>query len=161
MRVGLDETASAIEYLAVVNIKRVDEKAKIPTRGSAYAAGYDMYANLDVDELAIAPHTTVKVGTGVCMAIPRGYYGALYARSGIAAKRGLRPSNCVGVVDADYTGEIIVALHNDTDEYQEITDGERIAQIVIAPFLPVEFNEVDELDKTGRGDGGFGSTGEK
>ena len=97
MKVGLDGTS---EYMAIVDIKRVDEKAKIPTRGSDGAAGYDMYANIDVDELAIAPHTTVKIGTGICMSIPSGYYGAIYARSGIALKKGLRPSNPVGIIDA-------------------------------------------------------------
>jgi dUTP pyrophosphatase len=158
MKVGLDGTS---EYMAIVDIKRVDEKAKIPTRGSDGAAGYDMYANIGVDELAIAPHTTVKIGTGICMSIPSGYYGAIYARSGIALKKGLRPANAVGVCDSDFTGEITVALHNDTDEYQTIQDGERIAQIVITPFLPVEFNEVEELRETKRGGGGFGSTGEK
>lgn len=149
------------EYTAIVNVKKVDDNAMMPKRGSTYAAGYDLYAHLDMDELAITPHTTVKVGTGIAMEIPIGYFGAIYARSGLATKKGLRPANAVGIVDADFRGELFVALHNDTDEYQTISDGERIAQIVITPFLPVQFNEVDELNTTERGEGGFGSTGEK
>lgn len=148
-------------YTAVIDIKKIDDNAKIPTRGSADAAGYDLYACLDFDELTIKPHSTVKIGTGIAMSIPRGYFGAICARSGLATKKGLRPSNCLGVCDSDYTGEIIVALHNDTDEYQSVENGERIAQLIIMPFLPVEFNEVDKLDETERGDGGFGSTGTK
>lgn len=93
------------------------------------------------------------------MEIPEGYFGAIFARSGLATKRGLRPANCVGVVDSDYRGEIIVALHNDTAFPQEISEGERIAQIVIIPYLPVDFTEVDNLSSTVRGEGGFGSTG--
>ncbi len=100
MKVMLDNGGNEFEYSAIVKVKRVDDKAKIPTRGSAFAAGYDMYANLDVDELAIAPHTTVKIGTGVAMEIPVGYFGAIYARSGLATKKGLRPANAVGIVDA-------------------------------------------------------------
>ena len=93
------------------------------------------------------------------MEIPEGYFGAIFARSGLATKQGLRPANCVGVVDADYRGEVIVALHNDTAEAREIAAGERIAQIVIMPYLSVEFTEVDNLSSTARGEGGFGSTG--
>lgn len=150
-----------LEYTAIVNIKKLDENAVVPKRGSDYAAGYDLFAHIDMDELAITPHTTVKVGTGVAMEIPEGYFGAIYARSGLATKKGIRPANAVGIVDSDYRGELFVALHNDTDEYQTISNGERIAQIVITPFLPVQFNEVDELSTTERGAGGFGSTGEK
>ena len=149
------------EYKAIVNIKRIDKNAVIPKRGSKYAAGYDLYAHTDSEELAIEPHSTVMVGTGVCMSIPVGYFGAICARSGIAAKRGLRPANCLGVLDSDYNAEVFVALHNDTDEYQTIANGERIAQLVVMPFLPIEFNEVEELEETERGAGGFGSTGEK
>lgn len=93
------------------------------------------------------------------MEIPEGYFGAIFARSGLATKRGLRPANCVGVVDSDYRGEIIIALHNDSDFPQEVSEGERIAQIVIIPYLPVDFTEVDNLSSTARGEGGFGSTG--
>jgi len=101
----------------------------------------------------------LKIGTGIAMEIPEGYFGAIFARSGLATKRGLRPANCVGVVDSDYRGEIIVALHNDTEFPQEVSEGERIAQIVIIPYLPVDFTEVDNLSSTVRGEGGFGSTG--
>lgn len=145
-----------------INIKKLSETATIPTRGSRYAAGYDLYADLGQQQgIVIQPHSTHKIGTGLALEIPSGYFGAIFARSGIAAKRGLRPANCVGVVDADYRGEIIVALHNDTDEDQEVANGERIAQLVILPYLPFEFTEVDELKDTERGSGGFGSTGEK
>lgn len=157
MKVHLDSMGG--EDIAIVDIKKIDEDAKIPTRGSADAAGYDLYAHLEFEELAIKPHTTMKIGTGVAMSIPKGYFGAVCARSGLATKKGLRPANCLGVVDGDFRSEIIVALHNDSDEYQTVTNGERIAQLVIMSFLPVEFNEVDELDETERGGGGFGSTG--
>lgn len=159
MRVGIDNIDGG--YTAIIDIKLLDENAKTPTRGSAEAAGYDLYAHIGMEELAIQPHTTVKVGTGVAVSIPSGYFGAICARSGLAAKKGLRPANCLGVVDADYTGEIMVALHNDTDEYQTIENGERIAQLVVIPFLPIEFNVVSELAETERGSGGFGSTGSK
>lgn len=141
-----------------IDIKLLNDYAKMPSRGSAYAAGYDLYAATGYD-IEIAPHKTVKIDTGIAVAIPEGYFGAIYARSGLATKQGLRPGNCVGVVDADYRGGIIVALHNDTNEYQYIHAGDRIAQLVIQPFLSVEFNEVRELDTTERGEGGFGSTG--
>jgi dUTP pyrophosphatase len=142
----------------LIKIKKIKNKAIIPTRGSQQAAGYDLYACSDED-ITIAPHCTVKVGTGVSMAIPEGYFGAVYARSGLSAKQGLRPANCVGVVDSDYRGEIIVALHNDTDAETTIDKNERIAQIVVTPYLSVEFEETKELDDTERGSGGFGSTG--
>lgn len=101
----------------------------------------------------------MKIGTGIAVEIPEGYFGAIFARSGLATKRGLRPANCVGVVDADYRGELIVALHNDTDFAQEVAEGERIAQLAIIPHLSVRFVEVDDLSSTERGEGGFGSTG--
>ena len=101
----------------------------------------------------------MKIGTGIAVEIPEGYFGAIFARSGLATKRGLRPANCVGVVDADYRGELIVALHNDTDLVQEVAEGERVAQLAIIPYLPVNFVEVDDLSSTDRGEGGFGSTG--
>lgn len=148
-----------------INIKRINPKAIIPTSGSEYSAGYDLYACIgegdgEYGEI-FQPHETIMIGTGITMEIPNGYFGAIYARSGIANKRGLRPSCCVGVVDCDFRGEIKVSLHNDTNEVQYIEDGERIAQIVIQPYLGVEFNEVDELSDTKRGDGGFGSSGVK
>lgn len=142
----------------VVNIKKLTETAKAPTRGSDQAAGYDLYADSD-RAITIQPHETVMVNTDLSMAIPNGYFGAIFARSGLAAKRQLRPGNCVGVIDSDYRGPIIVALHNDSDEARVIDPYERIAQIVIMPYLSVEFVEADNLDDTVRGSGGFGSTG--
>ena len=141
-----------------IQIKKLKENALIPTRGSAYAAGYDLYACIDAP-LTIDAGMTVKVGTGLSIAVPEGYFGAVFARSGLAAKEGLRPANCVGVCDADYRGEYIVALHNDSALARTVTPGERIAQLVIMPFLSVEFEEVDALTETERGAGGFGSTG--
>ena len=142
-----------------INIKRIRDDAIVPTRGSVSAAGYDMYA-CGIDEpIDIAPGSCAKIKTGVIMEIPEGYFGAIYARSGMATKQGLRPANCVGVVDSDYRGEIMVFLHNDSSFVRTIENGERIAQIVITPYLNVEFNEVDVLSDTARGEGGFGSTG--
>lgn len=144
-----------------IQITKLSENAKIPTRGSEKAAGYDLYACLDTDKIEIAPHTTAKIGTGLAVAVPDGYFGAVFARSGLAAKEGLRPANCVGVCDSDYRGEYIVALHNDSDTVRTVQNGDRIAQLVVMPFLAVEFQEVDSLDETERGAGGFGSTGKK
>lgn len=141
-----------------IDIKKLKPNATIPTRGSEYAAGYDLYACID-EPIVIAPHTTEKIGTGLAVAVPTGYFGAIFARSGLATKSGLRPANCVGVADSDYRGEYIVAMHNDTDEPKTIAPNERIAQLVIMPFLTCEFDEVTELDETARGTGGFGSTG--
>lgn len=143
-----------------VNIKKLSETAMMPTRGSLAAAGYDLYADVKED-VKIAPHTTAKIGTGLAMEIPDDYFGGIYARSGIATKEGLRPANCVGIVDSDYRGEIIVALHNDSDTGRVVTKGERIAQIIIQPYLSVEFEETDELTESERGAGGFGSTGKQ
>lgn len=143
-----------------VRFKRLNDLAKIPTRGSQFSAGYDLYAATDKD-IQIPPHSTVKIGTGLAMELPVGWFGAIFARSGIATKRGLRPANCVGVCDADYRNEYIVALHNDSNETMTIQAGERIAQLVILPCQDIDFKEVDELHDTDRGMGGFGSTGEK
>lgn len=142
-----------------INIKKLNEDAVIPTRGSEYAAGYDLYASIDEGCcIGIPPKQMCLIGTGIAMEIPNGYGGFIYARSGLASKRGLRPANCVGVVDPDYRGEIKVALYNDSDEEQAIFANDRIAQIVFGPYLPAKFNVVDELDETVRGIGGFGST---
>ena len=141
-----------------INIKKLNENAIIPTRGSSQAAGYDLYACTSTP-IVIAPHQTVKIGTGLAFELPDGYFGAIFARSGLATKNGLRPSNGVGVCDSDYRAEYIVALHNDTNEPQIINPMERIAQLVVMSYLPIEFNEVDELSETERGAGGFGSTG--
>lgn len=141
-----------------IKIKKLNENAIIPTRGSKYAAGYDLYACID-KSIDVAPHTTAKISTGLAIQPPRNCFGAIFARSGLATKEGLRPANCTGVCDEDYTGEYIVALHNDSDEWRTIEPDERIAQLVIMPYIPVSFTEVDSLDETERGSGGFGSTG--
>lgn len=143
-----------------IKVKKLRVDAKLPTKGSVKAAGYDLYAcGDDYNEATIYPHETFKVGTGLAMAIPDGYFGAIFARSGLATKQGLRPANCVGVVDSDYRGEVIVALHNDSNDAQTYHNGDRIAQLVIMPYLSADFDEVDELDNTERGNGGFGHTG--
>lgn len=139
-----------------IKIKKLYEDSEIPTRGSEYAAGYDLYAH---EGATIKPHETAKIGTGVAIQPPKDTFGAVFARSGLAAKQGLRPANCVGVCDYDYTGEYIVALHNDSNEERVIEKGERIGQVVFIPYVNVTFKEVEELDATERGDGGFGSTG--
>ena len=141
-----------------VNIKRLNKSAIIPTRGSNQAAGYDLYACVDTP-VNIPAHCTEKISTGLAIEIPDGYFGGIFARSGLATKHGLRPSNCCGVVDSDYRGNVIVALHNDTNEEKLIMPGERIAQLVVLPYLPIIFEEFEELTDTERGDGGFGSTG--
>lgn len=141
-----------------IKIKKLNNNAIIPTHGSEYAAGYDLYACID-KPITIPAHKTVKIGTGVAMELPHGYFGAIFARSGLATKEGLRPANCTGVSDADYRGEYIVALHNDTNESKIIMPKERIAQLVIIPHLTAEFKEVNKLTETDRGVGGFGSTG--
>ena len=141
-----------------IKIKKLTDTAKTPTKGSTGAAGYDIYA--DIDENIIIPfHNVEKINTGIALEIPNGYFGAIFARSGLATKQGLRPANAVGVIDSDYRGEIIVALHNDTNEPREIVPQERIAQLIVLPCQEVTFEEVDELQDTDRGEGGFGSTG--
>lgn len=141
-----------------IKVKRVSEYAKLPTRGSEKAAGYDLYAALE-REVEIAPHETVKIDTGLQFELPDGYFAAIFARSGIAAKEGLRPANCTGVCDSDYRGNYIVALHNDSELKRTVSPGERIAQMIVMPYLAVEFDETDDLSATERGAGGFGSTG--
>lgn len=137
-------------------IVKLKDNAHIPTKGSDKAAGYDLYA---CDGTYICPGQTKLIPTGLSIQPPEGYCAKIYARSGLASKRGLRPANCVGICDEDYTGEYMVALHNDSNEIQTITDGERIAQLVFEPYYSVDFVTVDVLDKTERGAGGFGSTG--
>lgn len=141
-----------------VNIKKLTETARMPEQGSAYAAGYDLFADVQ-ENVQIEAHRTAMIPTGLAMEIPEGYFGGIFARSGLAAKESLRPANCVGVVDADYRGEVKVALHNDSDEVRVITPGQKIAQLVVVPFLSVEFEQVETLSDTVRGVGGFGSTG--
>ncbi|MCI6156082.1 MAG: dUTP diphosphatase [Erysipelotrichaceae bacterium] len=144
----------------LVRFKKINPNASIPTYGSSYAAGCDLSACID-QAISIPPHTTIKVPTGLAIELPENTVGLIYARSGMATKRHLAPANKVGVIDADYRGEIIVALHNHSEEAQTIEVGERVAQLVVAPFYHVEFEEVDELSETVRGEGGFGSTGTK
>lgn len=141
-----------------IDIKLLNDFAKIPTRGSEDAAGWDLYAATEKD-IDIAPHSTVKINTGIAIEIPKGCFGGIYARSGLATKQGLRPANCTGVIDADYRGEVIVALHNDTNEMQTIESGDRIAQLIVQPFMEINFREVDDLTDTERNNNGFGSTG--
>ena len=143
-----------------MNIKKLNENAVIPTYGSEYAAGADLYACID-EAVTIEPGETAFIGTGIAMEIPMGYAGFIYARSGLSCKKGLAPANKVGVVDADYRGEITVALYNHASEKRVVEPQERIAQMVIAPFLKDDFEEVNELSDTVRGIGGFGSTGSK
>ena len=143
-----------------INVKKVRESAKLPTYGSQYAAGADLYACTE-GEIEIAPHSTAMIPTGIALELPVGYAGFIYARSGLASKRGLAPANKVGVVDCDYRGEVIVALHNHGESAQKIAAGERVAQLVVAPYITAHFEEVDELSSTERGAGGFGSTGTK
>ncbi len=143
-----------------VNITKLNEKAFIPTYGSEYAAGADLYACVD-GEIEILPHETVVVPTGIALELPVGYAGLIYARSGLATKKGLAPANKVGVVDCDYRGEVKVALHNHSGQAQRVDAGERIAQLVITPYITAQFVECDELSETVRGCGGFGSTGRK
>lgn len=143
-----------------VNIKKLNKDAIIPTYGTPYAAGADLYACIE-EAVTIAPGETYFVKTGVALEVPEGYAGLIYARSGLACKKGLAPANKVGVVDSDYRGEIIVALHNHSNEDKTIESKERIAQFVITPYLQAIFNEVDELEETDRGESGFGSTGRK
>lgn len=139
-------------------VKKLTDTAILPKLGSEYAAGVDLYADID-EGLWIAPHETVKIGTGLSFELPEGTFGAIFARSGLATKQGLRPANCIGVCDSDYRGEYIVAMHNDSDSSQWIEPHSRIAQLILLPYISMEFEEVDELSDTKRGKGGFGSTG--
>lgn len=147
-----------------VKVKKLNRFAKIPTRGSKAAAGYDLYAVVDDKEpldpgIEIKPHETVIVGTGLAMELPENTFLGIYPRSGLSIKEGLRPANCVGVIDSDYRGEIKVALHNDTNETKYIALGDRIAQAILHTYIPIEFKEFEELSDTNRGQGGLGSTG--
>ena len=144
---------------ADVRIKKLREGAIPPTYGSPCAAGCDLYACLEAGEVEIAPGKTVMIPTGWAMEIPDGFAGLIYARSGLACKSGLAPANKVGVVDSDYRGEVCVALHNHGDQARTVRSGDRIAQMVITPYLTAEFSLADELQDTVRGEGGFGSTG--
>ena len=142
----------------LIKYTKLNEYAQEPTRGSAAAAGYDLYAAIS-NSVTIPAHSTVKIGTGLAFALPDNTFAAIFARSGLATKQGLRPANCVGVCDSDYRGEYIVAVHNDTNEEKVIEPNERIAQMVLMPYIQMIFKEVDNLDETERGVNGFGSTG--
>ena len=143
-----------------VNIKKLNDKAVVPTYGSEYSAGADLYACID-GQITVPPHGTGIIPTGIAIELPMGLAGLIYARSGLASKKGLAPANKVGVVDCDYRGEVKVALHNHSDIPQTVAAGERVAQLVITPYVTAEFVTVDELSETVRGEGGFGSTGTK
>lgn len=143
-----------------VNIKKLDKNAVVPAYGSQFAAGADLYACVG-EEVVIPPHGTAVIPTGIALELPIGYAGLIYARSGLATKRALAPANKVGVIDCDYRGEVKVALLNHSDVTQTVAPGERVAQLVITPYITAEFVCVDELSDTARGAGGFGSTGTK
>ena len=145
-----------------VKFVKMNDLAKTPTRGSEYAAGWDLYAATSFDVI-IQPHTTVKFDTGLRIELPEGTFGAIYPRSGLATKQNLIIRNNVGIVDQDYRGNVIVAIYNDSDIDQVVPAGTRIAQLVVTPYIPVDFVEVEdgELSDTVRGEGGFGSTGVK
>lgn len=143
-----------------VSVKFLDPRAKLPAYGSADAAGADLYAVAD-GPVTVAPGETALIHTGLAVAIPQGYVGLVCARSGLSCKRGLAPANKVGVIDADYRGEVMIYLHNHGTEPQVVEDGDRVAQLMIVPYLAAEFAPVDDLDDTGRGTGGFGSTGNR
>ena len=145
---------------ADVKIKKLNDNAILPTYGTEFSDGADLYACMD-EPVTLAPGETVLIKTGLAMEIPAGYAGLIYARSGLATKKGLAPANKVGVIDADYRGEIMVALHNHSTLAAVVESGERIAQMVITPFLTANFIAVNELEDTLRGAGGFGSTGTK
>ena len=144
--------------MMTVKFVKLKDNAIVPTYGTEFSAGADLYALPD-SAIKIDAGETVLIHTGIAMQIPDDYVGMIFARSGISTKRGLAPANKVGVIDSDYRGEIMVALHNHSDKTQEIAAGERVAQLVIAPFLKAEFEVCEELSDTVRGAGGFGSTG--
>ena len=144
----------------IIRFKKLRDQATVPTYGSASAAGADLYSAEDSD-ITVAPGETVLIHTGVALEIPEGYVGLIFARSGLATKRGLAPANKVGVIDADYRGEIMVSLYNQSDIDQTVLRGERVAQLAIVPFLRAECEETNDLSATVRGEGGFGSTGRK
>lgn len=141
-----------------IKFKKLSDTAKVPSRGSDFSAGYDLYVDTQED-IYIRPHETVMFPTGIAVAIPEGYFGGIYSRSGLSTKSGLRPATCTSVIDADYRGPIYIGIHNDTDEDRMIAAGMRVAQLIIHKFEEIEFIEVEELDNTERGLNGFGSTG--
>lgn len=142
----------------LLRVKRVSPTAILPKQQTAGAAGIDLCAD-PPEDVVINPHETVMISSGLAFEIPAGYFGAIYARSGLSTKRGLRPANCVGVIDSDYRGPVGLPLHNDTDEVRVVQPGDRVAQMVIQEAFGVILEEVEELSETERGSGGFGSTG--
>lgn len=158
MGIKILNTALQIGSDTLVPIKKLSDTAIIPTRGSKYAAGYDLYADIK-EAIQINPGDTLKVSSGIAIAIPEGCFGGIYPRSGLATKQGLAPANKVGVIDSDYRGPIIVALYNHSNIPQIIHPGDRIAQLIIQPYWQFDWDEVDELNETERGDGGFGHSG--
>lgn len=141
-----------------IKIKRLNKRAKIPTFGTEFSAGADLYC-AEEHEISVCSGQKCSIGTGISMEIPEGYVGLVFARSGLACKNGLRLCNSVGVIDADYRGEIKVVLHNDSEYVREIKPGERVAQMIIMPYPKVSFIEAEELSDTVRGESGFGGTG--
>jgi len=144
-----------------VKVKKLNDNAVLPSYGTEFSAGADLYACIDGRKETFSPGETKLINTGISLEIPEGLVGLIYARSSVASKRGLAPANKVGVIDSDYRGEIMVALYNHSDKVQEIENGERIAQLVIAPYIKAVFTEAESLEETKRGEGGFGSTGRK
>ena len=144
-----------------VKIKKLKENAVIPKKAFPYDAGFDLSACLDCDSVSIPVGKTIKIGTGLAIAVPNGYFGGIFARSGLSTKQGLRPANCVGVLDSSYRNEVIVPLYNDSDKVRIVKNGDRIAQLIILPVYDTNMEVVDELDETDRGMGGFGSTDTK
>ena len=143
-----------------LNVKKLNENATLPTRGSEYAAGWDLYANLE-EPLILQPGQLAKISSGIAIELPENTFGGVFARSGLSTKKGLRPANCVGVVDEDYRGPVIVPLYNDSENPAIIEPNERIAQLIVLPYINCEINEIEELSDTERAENGFGSTGTK
>ena len=158
----MDEVLDKYMSITSIEVKVIPSDATVPTKAHSTDAGFDLYAYCPSGDVQIEPHQTVKIGTGCAIAIPIGYFGGIYARSGLATKQGLRPANCCGIIDSDYRGEIIVALHNDGEETKVVKHNDRIAQLIIQPFLQRELKCVDKFKdaETERGDGGFGSSGD-
>lgn len=153
-------TETKMDFTSPIPYIKINLEAIEPTKGSSDAAGFDLYIPNGVDDIIIEPNQMVKIDTGIGLSLPKYTFGGIFPRSGLSTKKGLRLSNCVGVIDSDYRGSIIVPIYNDSNETQILKAGERIAQLIVIPFLPINFNLVNKLEETERGKGGFGSTGE-
>lgn len=151
----------APKFANEINFVKLSPTAQAPVRGSEQAAGWDLHADINGDYISLYPGEVRKISTGIAIALPEGTFGAVFARSGLATKRGLAPANKVGVIDSDYRGPVIVAIKNESNNVQIIEQGERIAQLVVVPYLPITFNEVNSIGTTARGENGFGSSGNK